>query len=463
MKWIKSRIGKFIANCIAKLMGRSRFEWLLFHSSNIVTWARAILATTFLILIFIVGAYGNSFLHYWTAILWLLLALGDLLDGYLARKFKLDDNGNLVDDGGNRLDELSDKFIIDFAFAILAFFGYISWYFVIIMVARDFFTHFTRGRLSANLNPEEKRTIKTARGPGKTKTFCQSVTIAVAFLPEFPNKSLIVLFLVSLSTILSVISGMEIFVRTMNARSKGSLLERTENGVKITDGVIHSANWVTMTRIALSPIIGFVFIKQPFGDWSNFIGTILMLVAIFTDTVDGAIARSHNGRQKTKAGAMLDVLADKIIFYFCLIGLGVATHGTFMIQSFNVDVVFYTSIICITVLVLHDFIFVGGYAYAKKLGGEPETNWVDKIRFWLSCAWIVIVGCALTNFGAILNRSPAWERAPFDLVFPYCSYFVLLVSMIFSCITVAIAYAYIIELRKKRRIERSASKAQHQP
>jgi len=409
-----------------------RTQWLKLHSANIITWFRLILAVGFLTTIFVRRIHDVPLEQYWYIAIWLFIALLDLLDGYCARKFKRQPDGTLLDDGGATLDEQSDKIAINAAFFVFAFFGQISWYFFFIMLARDIFTYFLR--------KPKKSPVKSARGPGKFKTFCQNTTIIVVFLPEFPNKSFLVLALVSLSTALSIVSGMQYFVLAMDAKSDGNLL-------KETGGQMGVPNWFTLSRIALAPLIAYAFFKQPFGDFSNIVGTILMTTAVLTDMLDGTIARRSG--QTTNAGKMLDMLSDKIIFYFCLAGLIAATRGTFMIPYFEIPFISAIVIFCVSVLIAHDILFIGGYACAKKVGDNPSSNNWDRVRFAFTCIWIIVVGFALTSFGSILNLSPALERTPFNLIFSYGSFFVLFAAMVLSCITAGMSYEYLKSVIKR--------------
>jgi len=80
------------------------------------------------------------------------------------------------------------------------------------------------------------------------------------------------------------------------------------------------ANKVTIGRILVVPFfIATVLYYSDERDYLRLIALGIFLFAIITDVIDGYIARTHH--QKTKAGAILDPLADKLLLisaFICL-------------------------------------------------------------------------------------------------------------------------------------------------
>ena len=80
------------------------------------------------------------------------------------------------------------------------------------------------------------------------------------------------------------------------------------------------ANKVTVGRILLVPFfIATVLYLSPEREYLRWVAMGLFLTAVISDIIDGYIARTHH--QKTKAGAILDPLADKILLisaFICL-------------------------------------------------------------------------------------------------------------------------------------------------
>lgn len=71
------------------------------------------------------------------------------------------------------------------------------------------------------------------------------------------------------------------------------------------DKIINIPNFLTLVRIALLPVVVWLFRK---GDFTG--ALIAYLAAMLTDAVDGIIARKFN--QITALGKLLDPLADKL-------------------------------------------------------------------------------------------------------------------------------------------------------
>lgn len=77
------------------------------------------------------------------------------------------------------------------------------------------------------------------------------------------------------------------------------------------------ANWVTMARIFLVPVLlTIVTLKFPFGDY---IAAGVFVLASSTDGLDGYIARKR--QQVTTLGKFMDPLADKLLISAALIAL----------------------------------------------------------------------------------------------------------------------------------------------
>lgn len=77
------------------------------------------------------------------------------------------------------------------------------------------------------------------------------------------------------------------------------------------------ANWVTMARIFLVPVLLIIVtLKFPFGDY---IAAGVFVLAASTDGLDGYIARKK--QQVTTFGKFMDPLADKLLISAALIAL----------------------------------------------------------------------------------------------------------------------------------------------
>lgn len=80
-------------------------------------------------------------------------------------------------------------------------------------------------------------------------------------------------------------------------------------------------NSLTILRIILIPVFVLVIgVRIPYGD---LMAAIIFMVAAFTDSLDGYLARKY--KQITKLGIILDPLADKLLItaaLICLVELG---------------------------------------------------------------------------------------------------------------------------------------------
>jgi len=80
------------------------------------------------------------------------------------------------------------------------------------------------------------------------------------------------------------------------------------------------ANKVTIFRILSVPVfIATVVYYNPQRDFLRFVALGIFSLAVISDVIDGYIARRY--REKTKAGAVLDPLADKLLLisaFICL-------------------------------------------------------------------------------------------------------------------------------------------------
>jgi len=84
------------------------------------------------------------------------------------------------------------------------------------------------------------------------------------------------------------------------------------------------ANKVTIGRIVIVPLfIAVMLYYSPERDYLRMVSLAFFLVAVVSDVIDGYIARRYY--QKTKAGAILDPLADKLLLvsaFICLYIVG---------------------------------------------------------------------------------------------------------------------------------------------
>jgi CDP-diacylglycerol--glycerol-3-phosphate 3-phosphatidyltransferase len=87
---------------------------------------------------------------------------------------------------------------------------------------------------------------------------------------------------------------------------------------------------ITVSRFVIAALlIPFFYQETSLG---YFVTALLFVVAIFTDWLDGYVARKFN--QTSSLGAVLDALADKILIYTLLFSLfHVGVYGPFLLFS----------------------------------------------------------------------------------------------------------------------------------
>ncbi len=187
--------------------------------ANKITLSRIILIPV--VMAFLLSPGSLSFLgigFQWGAIaaglIFILAALTDTLDGYMAR------SRGEVTVLGQILDPLADKLLVSAALISLVALGGLSAWVAVIIIGREFAV--TGLRMAAAV----KHIVIPASGWGKTKTVFQ--ILAVTFLivqPSFPMTNLRVVWillavewmLIVIALALTVFSGIDYFVKSYGA------------------------------------------------------------------------------------------------------------------------------------------------------------------------------------------------------------------------------------------------------
>lgn len=197
---------------------------------NLVTYSRIILVVIFLGLYIAAGPWGarNYAMRWAAAILFIIAASTDKLDGWMARKY------NQVTELGKLMDPIADKLLTCATLIVAAAFGelgptVLGWIVVALFLLREigitvmrFFVIDTGGKVIA------------ASQAGKYKTLCQCIGLAMLMLPmwSLAPKGLgdtpmwmtvyyiITYALIYLALILCLYSGGEYLVNTFGGRKK---------------------------------------------------------------------------------------------------------------------------------------------------------------------------------------------------------------------------------------------------
>jgi CDP-diacylglycerol--glycerol-3-phosphate 3-phosphatidyltransferase len=166
------------------------------NMANIITTLRIILVPIFLVIL-LTEMQNKEFI---AAAVFLIAAISDAVDGYIARKF------NQVTDLGKFLDPLADKLLITGALLALVHLGLVeAWAAAIIILREIFMTGFRFYFLV-------KDAMFSASWMGKQKTAFQNISIALIILSaKLPYKDIffmigtVTLYIAVLLTVLSAV------------------------------------------------------------------------------------------------------------------------------------------------------------------------------------------------------------------------------------------------------------------
>ncbi len=146
------------------------------------------------------------------------------------------------------------------------------------------------------------------------------------------------------------------------------------------------ANKITVGRILIVPVFIVAMMSySPDRAYLRWVALGIYLVAELTDVVDGYIAR--NFRQKTKAGSILDPLADKFMFISALICL----HKVGVDHNWPVQLPLWL----VVAFVSRDVILImGSFLLEIKTGAfEAKPNTWGKATAFLQAVCVIAAFC----------------------------------------------------------------------
>jgi CDP-diacylglycerol--glycerol-3-phosphate 3-phosphatidyltransferase len=171
----------------------------LLNFPNIITLLRVTVIPVLFFLLLSPGRDGSLII----AGLFILAALTDLLDGYLARKYEI------VTVMGKFLDPIADKLIVNTAMILMIPIGRISAWIVAIIIIRDFVVDGIRA-----ISQAEGYVIQASR-LGKRKTLCQVFAVS-ALMIHYPflgaDAHVVGTMILYLALVLSVSSGIDYLI-----------------------------------------------------------------------------------------------------------------------------------------------------------------------------------------------------------------------------------------------------------
>ena len=180
----------------------------IFNLPNTITLLRiSVMPVLFLLLL----SPGRT-LSLIIAVLFILAAITDLLDGYIARKY------GIVTKMGKLLDPIADKIIINTAMILMIPIGYIPAWIVAIIIMRDVAVDGLRNIASSD------GLVISASKLGKQKTLSQIIAVSslIIHYPLFGiDAHLVGIVILYFALILTIWSGVNYFVKFY----KGTIVE----------------------------------------------------------------------------------------------------------------------------------------------------------------------------------------------------------------------------------------------
>jgi CDP-diacylglycerol--glycerol-3-phosphate 3-phosphatidyltransferase len=150
------------------------------------------------------------------ALLFILAALTDLLDGYIARKYQI------ITTIGKFLDPIADKLLVNTAMILMIPIGRIPAWTVAIIIIRDFVVDGIRAIASS------EGIIIQASKLGKRKTLCQIFAVS-ALMIHYPllriDAHIVGMVILYIALILTIYSGVLYFIEFYIKAIKGKVLK----------------------------------------------------------------------------------------------------------------------------------------------------------------------------------------------------------------------------------------------
>ncbi|NEG54453.1 CDP-diacylglycerol--glycerol-3-phosphate 3-phosphatidyltransferase [Bifidobacterium platyrrhinorum] len=142
---------------------------------NLVTYSRIVLVVVFLALYIMAGAWGadDEAKRWAAAIIFIIAASTDKLDGWMARKY------NQVTELGKLMDPIADKLLTCGALIVASVFAEFPWWATALFLIREI--GITVMRFFVMERPGGK--VIAAAWPGKLKTLFQCIGLAMLLLP----------------------------------------------------------------------------------------------------------------------------------------------------------------------------------------------------------------------------------------------------------------------------------------
>lgn len=151
---------------------------------------------------------------------------------------------------------------------------------------------------------------------------------------------------------------------------------------------INAPNIITISRLVLSVVL-FALISLWQGDSCGIAAAILFAIAVFTDALDGYLARKYN--LITQLGRILDPFADKVIV------LGTAI---FLVERPTSGV----NAAMVVIILGRELLVTGLRSFLEQHGKDFSANLIGKLKMVLQSVALIV---------ALLSMSPQFRFSGF--------------------------------------------------
>ena len=176
---------------------------------NKLTLLRVFMIPLFVVLLLLQKG-ENPTLRYIATFIFILAALTDTLDGYIARKY------NLITNFGKFMDPLADKLLVCSALICFIELDLIPAWIVLVIIAREFIISGFR------LVASDAGVVIAASKWGKFKTISQMIAVILLLL-RWPALGLVTQFFVYLMLILTIVSLIDYIYKNHSVITKGEI------------------------------------------------------------------------------------------------------------------------------------------------------------------------------------------------------------------------------------------------
>ena len=174
---------------------------------NILTTLR-LLAAPVMVVLFVLDDGAEGALRWLALIVFLTAAATDLLDGYLARRWRV------VSTFGKLADPIADKVLVLSALAMLAAFDEVPWWPFLVLLVREIAVTFGRFAVASG-------TVIPASAGGKVKTTLQVIAIGAMLIPMAPDwVDEVAMWVLIAAVALAIVTGVDYGGRIVRANSK---------------------------------------------------------------------------------------------------------------------------------------------------------------------------------------------------------------------------------------------------